>query len=98
MSGTCQFPAKSWLIAVEERLDGSLPFVIHKNLEDGQEITHRLFVETGPSLLDVDSLVGLLRIHSAELQGRTRLLRGAWAKTQEPVFKGGEKMKRISQW
>ena len=72
VSGTCQFTAKSWLITVEERLDGSLAFVIHKNLEDGQEITHRLFVETGPSLLDVDSLVGLLRIHSAELQGRTR--------------------------
>ena len=73
VSGTGQFPAKSWLIAVEERLDGSLAFVIHKNLEDGQEITHRLFVETGPSLLDVDSLVGLLRVHSAEPQGRTML-------------------------
>ena len=73
VSGTCQFPAKSWLIAVKDRLDGSLAFVIHNNLEDGQEITHRLFVETGTSLLDVDSLMGLLRIHSAELQGRTRL-------------------------
>ena len=38
VSGTCQFPAKSWLIAgesavmipVEERFDYSLAFVLHK--------------------------------------------------------------------